>query len=99
MVPGFFRQSAHGVGERQRRAIVGKTEASRDGPAIIVELPIGNFHKIACAFCRRERTDPAPAGRASLVRKRRRHAAKPALRRPGYPSKLRLAPNSSDVAV
>ena len=70
MMPGFLRQSTHGVGECQRRAIVGEAEAPRNGPALVTELPIGNFRKIACAFARCQRAHAAPAGRARTLRER-----------------------------
>jgi hypothetical protein len=98
-MPAFLRQSAHSVRECQRRAIVGEKKATRQSPAVIAEFPTGNLREIACAFAQRKRTNSAPAGGASSIRKRRNHAVRPALRRPGYPSKLRLAPGSSGAAV
>jgi hypothetical protein len=98
-VPRFFCKSAHGISERQRCAIVRKTKTTRDGPTIIAELPVWNFHKIACAFAGRKRTNSAPAGGASSIRKRRNHAIRPEQRRPGCPNTPRLGLNSNDAAV
>ncbi len=75
MVPAFFRQSTHGVGEGQRRAIVGEAEATCNGTGLVTELPIGNFHKIGCAFARCEWAHTGPTGRARTLRERNHFTA------------------------
>jgi hypothetical protein len=69
-MPGFFCQSAHRVGERQRRAVVGKTETAREAPPILAELPIGKLRQVAGAFFRREWLDSASTRNARTLRER-----------------------------
>jgi hypothetical protein len=98
-MPAFLRQSAHSVRECQCRAIVGERKATRQSPAVITEFPIGNLREIACAFARRKRTNSAPAGGASSIRKRRNHAVRPEQRRPDCPNMRRLGLNSNDATA